>query len=166
MHDGIAAETPDLRLERVREAGQDGGPGPGRGQLHPRSRVSPASSRHVMRRPLVAVLLLAGCAASGALRRDALVGSTWAEICPSPGIATAFVRLDADGHLAWSYDHPDSLIVEPVHTWAVEDGELQLRWNQGSATSRYRAGADPDDLLGKAFFCRDGPSLRRLRPAG
>lgn len=115
---------------------------------------------------LAVLLTLAACAASGALRREALVGTVWAEVCPSPGIATAFVRLDADGHLAWSYDHPDSLIVEDVHTWAVERGELLLKWNLGGATSRYRAGADPDHLRGAAFFCHDGPSLRRLHGRG
>lgn len=115
-----------------------------------------------LRLPLV--LLVAGCAASARLDRDALVGTTWREICPDPEIATAYVRLDADGHMAWSYEHPDSARVEAVHTWAVEDGVLLLKWNNGSATSRYTAGPDPTQLDAEAStFCVAGPWIERIR---
>lgn len=118
-------------------------------------------------RRLLLLLLVAGCAASGRARldRDALVGTTWREICPDPAIATAYVRLDADGHMAWSYEHPDSVRVEAVHTWTVEDGVLVLKWNNASATSRYPAGPDPAYLDAEAStFCVDAlPWIERLR---
>ena len=115
----------------------------------------------------LAALVLAGCAASGRARLDraALVGTTWREVCPNPSIATAYVRLDADGRMAWSYEHPDSVRVEDVHTWAVEGGVLLLRWNHASATSRYPAGPDPDRLAAEAStFCVDAlPWIERVR---
>lgn len=96
-----------------------------------------------MRRPapvLLAVVAgtLVACAGPARLERADLVGTTWRERCPDPGIVDAYVRLDPDGRMAWSYDGPDSLRVEDVHSWAVEDGALVLRWNEGGATTRYR----------------------------
>jgi len=59
-------------------------------------------------RPALLFLLVAaaGCTGSQALHlsRADVVGTTWRETCLSPQIATAYVRLDADGHMAWSYD--------------------------------------------------------------
>ena len=120
-------------------------------------------------RPLVltALLIAAGCAGSRELRlgREALVGTVWRETCPSPQIATAYVRLDADGRMAWSHDGPDSLLVEDVHTWTVEEGALVLRWSEGGATSRYRPGPHPTRLQAdRSTFCVDAPPhLDRVR---
>ena len=120
-------------------------------------------------RPALLFLLVAaaGCTGSQALHlsRADVVGTTWRETCLSPQIATAYVRLDADGHMAWSYDGPDSLLVEDGHTWAVEDGKLLLKWNLGSATSRYPAGPDPAHLVAdSSTFCIDAlPWIDRLR---
>lgn len=119
-----------------------------------------------MTRLSLIAILLAGCAAAGRARLDpsALAGTTWREICPDPAIATAYVRLDADGLMAWSYEHPDSARVEAVHTWAVEDGALLLKWSNGGATSRYVAGPDPSRLDAEAStFCLDGPWIERIR---
>lgn len=113
--------------------------------------------------PLAAAVGLAACAGGARLHRDDLVGTRWREVCPDPSIATAYVRLDADGHMAWSYDHPDSTRVEAVHTWTVEDGVLLLQWNNGSATTRYVVGDRPDRLEGVAStFCLDGPWIEQL----
>ena len=118
-------------------------------------------------RLVLLALVAAGCSASEALRLDRadLVGTTWLEECPAPEIVEAFVRLDADGRLAWSYVAPDSARLDDVHTWAVEDGVLVLRWNEGGATSRYPAGPDPDRLAAEAStFCVDEmPALLRIR---
>ena len=114
--------------------------------------------------PLVAVAsgLLAACAGPPRLARADLVGTRWREVCPDPEIATATVRLRADGLLLWSYTHRDSLRADTVHTWAVEDGALLLRWNEGSAASRYVAGPNPDRLgATSSTFCLAGPHLVR-----
>lgn len=113
---------------------------------------------------LLAAVAGSGCATTGPARLDrrALVGTEWIELCPGQDIRTAFVRLDADGHLAWSYDSPEALVVEDVHTWAVADGALELRWNHASATSRFTATADPDELAGTAAYCPDALVLERL----
>ena len=124
-----------------------------------------------MRACLLALLVVtglvyvAGCAGGARLSRADLVGTTWREDCPHPAIATAYVRLDADGRMAWSYVSPDSVRVEDVHTWAVEGGALLLRWNLGNATSRYPAGQDPDRLhADSSTFCVDTPpTLERVR---
>ncbi len=119
-----------------------------------------------MRRPLVLLALVAaGCAGAAQLSRADLVGTTWREVCPAPEIATAFVRLDADGVVAWSYARPDSVRRDTVHRWAVEDGALVLRWNLGRATSRYPAGSDPARLVATlSTFCVDErPWLERVR---
>ena len=116
--------------------------------------------------PLLALWVgLVACAGAARLSRTDLVGTTWREVCPAPEITTAYVRLDADGLLAWSYVHPDSLRRDSVHSWTVEEGALLLRWNLGSATSRYPAGADPRRLeADSSTFCLDGrPWLDRVR---
>jgi hypothetical protein len=115
-------------------------------------------------RPALAVLLaLAACAGPSRLARADLVGTTWREVCPDPEIAKAYVRLRADGMMLWSYAHPDSVRADSVHTWTVDDGALLLRWNEGSATSRYHAGAEPGRLASTAStFCLAGPRLERL----
>lgn len=116
----------------------------------------------------IAALLAAGLAGCGAAPRLApadLAGTRWREICPDPAIATAYVRLQGDGLLLWSYRHPDSLQVDSVHTWAVEDGALLLRWNEGGATSRYVPGPDPVRLESTgSTFCLAGPRLERFPP--
>ena len=110
-------------------------------------------------------LAVVGCAGAARLSRADLVGTTWREVCPDPTIATAYVRLDADGRMAWSYVHPDSVRVEDVHTWAVEDGALLLRWNLGGATSRYPAARTPTHLeADSSTFCLgELPWLDRVR---
>ena len=115
---------------------------------------------------LAALVLVSACAGPRALRLDRadLVGTTWREICPSPEIATAYVRLDPDGRMAWSYLHPDSVRAEDVHTWAVDGERLYLRWNNGSATSRYTAGPDPRQFeADTSSFCLAGPWIERVR---
>ena len=114
---------------------------------------------------LLAATLVAACSGGARLARADLVETTWREVCPAPEIATAYVRLDADGLVAWSYLHPDSLRRDSVHTWAVEGGALLLRWNLGSATSRYPAGPDPLRLeADSSTFCLgDRPWLDRVR---
>ena len=118
-----------------------------------------------MRHPALALLLgLAACAGTARLDRAALVGTTWRERCPDPQIVDAYVRLDADGRMAWSYERPDSLRVEAVHTWAVEDGALVLRWNEGGATTRYVVGpGGAGRLAGQdSNLCPDGAVLERV----
>ena len=116
-------------------------------------------------RALTLVLVLSACAAAPRLARADLVGTTWREVCPAPEIATAYVRLDPDGLLAWSYAHPDSLRRDTVHTWAVQDGALVLRWTLGGATSRYRPTASPRVLAAdSSSLCVDAPpTLDRVR---
>ncbi|WP_420456744.1 hypothetical protein [Rubrivirga sp.] len=118
-----------------------------------------------MRRPLVLLALVAGCAVTARLSYADLVGTTWREVCPAPEIATAFVRFDPDGVMAWSYARPDSVRRDTVHRWAVEDGALLLRWNFGRATSRYPAGPNPArlDADSSTFCLGDRPSLERVR---
>lgn len=118
-----------------------------------------------MRRSLLLLLVVVGCAGGARLSRADLVGTTWREVCPAPEIATAYVRLDGDGQMAWSYAHPDSVRRDTVHSWAVADGALLLRWNLGSATSRYPAGADPRRLQAdSSTFCLgERPWLDRVR---
>lgn len=112
---------------------------------------------------LLALLGLAACAAAPRLSRADVAGTTWREVCPSPEIATAYVRLEPSGLMAWSYADPGSVRVDTVHTWAVEDGALWLRWNGGSARTRYRAGRYPGRLTGEgSTFCLDGPWLERV----
>ena len=127
----------------------------------PRPPVAVPSRRLV----LWSLVAVAGCVGAARLTRAGLVGTTWREACPAPEIATAYVRLDADGVMAWSYVHPDSVRRDTVHRWAVEDGALWLRWNLGSATSRYPAGRAPDRLdADSSTFCVDTlPWLDRLR---
>ncbi|MDT0632274.1 hypothetical protein RQM47_06790 [Rubrivirga sp. S365] len=122
-----------------------------------------------MPRPALALLLgLAACAGAARLDRADLVGTTWRETCADPEIVDAYVRLDADGGVAWSYERPDSVRAERVHTWAVEDGALVLRWNEGGAATRYvRAGreAGPGRLVGReSTLCPDGAVLERVGP--
>ena len=118
-----------------------------------------------MHYPALALLLgLAACAGAARLDRADLVGTTWRERCPDPEIVDAYVRLDADGRMAWSYERPDSLRVEAVHTWAVEGGALVLRWNEGGATTRYvpggERGAPPRRLVGReSNLCPGGAVL-------
>ena len=119
-----------------------------------------------MRRPAPVLLALAcaACAGAPALTRADLVGTTWRERCPAPGIVDAYVRLDADGRLAWSYEHPDSVRVEDVHSWAVEGGALVVRWNEGGATTRYvraEAGRGGAGRLvgGESTLCPEGAVL-------
>lgn len=120
-------------------------------------------TRRVLAPVLLAALGVGACAGAARLHRADLVGTRWREVCPDPAIATAYVRLDADGHMAWSYEHPDSARVEAVHRWTVEDGALLLQWNNGSATTRYVAGDRADRLTGVAStFCLDGPWIERL----
>jgi hypothetical protein len=126
-----------------------------------------------VRRLLLFTLAVAGCDGMARLSRADLVRTTWREVCPDPSIATAYVRLDvsssrssgADGRMAWSYTHPDSVRAEDVHTWAVEDGALLLRWNLGGATSRYPAGPDPRrfDADSSTFCVDDLPTIDRVR---
>ena len=127
--------------------------------------LRPGLAFPVRRALLLSAAVVAGCAGAAGLSRADLVGTTWREGCPAPEIATAYVRLDADGQMAWSYAHPDSVRRDTVHTWAVEDGELLLRWNLGSATSRYPAGTHPRRLeADSSTFCLgERPWLDRVR---
>ena len=117
------------------------------------------------RRLLAAGLLLAGCAAGPRLSRADVVGTVWREVCPDPGIATATVRLDPDGTMAWSYDGPAALAPDTMQAWSVDRGALVLRWNRGRAASRYRPTGDPDRLAAdSSSFCVDAPpALLRVR---
>lgn len=114
---------------------------------------------------LALALGLGACAGAARLSRADLAGTTWREVCPAPEIATAYVLLRPDGLLAWSYEHPDSVRVDTVHSWALEDGALLLRWNLGSATSRYPAGPMPNRLeADSSTFCLgERPWLDRVR---
>ena len=114
---------------------------------------------------LCLLLALGACAAAPRLLRADLAGTTWREFCLAPEIATAYVRLEPDGQVAWSYAHPDSVRRDTVHTWAVEDGALVLRWTKGMAVSRYPASGDPRHLVAdSSSFCVDEPpTLDRVR---
>ena len=116
--------------------------------------------------PVLLAFVCAACAGAPALTRADLVGTTWRERCPTPGIVDAYVRLDADGRMAWSYDRPDSLRVDDVHTWAVEDGALVLRWNKGGAATRYaRAEGGAGRLVGsESSLCAEGAVLEPVAP--
>ena len=112
----------------------------------------------------------AACAPSAPeLRRADVAGTVWRELCPDPAIVPAVVELRLDGHLGWSYAEPSALArdgfrLDTVHTWAVEEGALVVRWNQGSARSRYRPSGAPGVLVADtSTFCRGGPTLHRLR---
>ena len=108
---------------------------------------------------LVTVLVALGaCAGGRALTREALVGSRWTERCPDAEIATAYLRLEPDSSLAWSYAHPDSLRPSDVHGWRVEGGELVVSWNLGGAETRYRRGPGTA-LAGVSTFCSESVSL-------
>ncbi len=118
-----------------------------------------------MRLLCLLLLALGACAAAPRLVRADLAGTTWREFCLAPEIATAYVRLEPDGQMAWSYAHPDSVRRDTVHTWAVEDGALVLRWTKGMAISRYPASGDPRHLVAdSSSFCVDEPpTLDRVR---
>ena len=101
---------------------------------------------------------LSACASPPSLTRDALVGTRWTERCPDTEIATAYVRLEPDSSLAWSYSDPDSLATSDVHAWRVEAGELVVAWNLGGAVSRYRP-ARGGALVGTSTFCSEATAL-------
>lgn len=112
----------------------------------------------------------AACAPSvPELRRADLVGTVWRELCPDPAIAPAVVELRPDGLVGWSYAEPEALArdgfrLDTVHTWAVDGGALWVRWNVGTARSRYRPSPEADRLVADtSTFCLPGPELRRLR---
>ena len=118
----------------------------------------------------VVALGAAACAPSAPeLRRADLVGTVWRELCPDPAIAPAIVELRPDGLIGWSYAEPEAQLregfrLDTVHTWAVERGALLLRWNLGSARSRYRPDASRRRMVADtSTFCLPGPELRRLR---
>ncbi len=112
---------------------------------------------------LVVVLGVAACAAAPVLTREDFVGTRWVEMCPDPEIRTAYVQFDPDGRLAWSYERPDSVHAENVHTWAVQGDTLFLKWSNGTAATAYTSGSDPDRLQGAATFCPEGATLQRIR---
>ena len=130
-------------------------------------RIVDSAMRHPPRPLLLAAALTvaAGCAGAARLSRADLVGTVWRETCPDPEIATATVRLDPDGTVAWSYSGPGALAADTMHAWSVERGALVLRWNRGRATSHYRAGRDPGRLVAdSSTFCVDAPPvLDRVR---
>ena len=101
---------------------------------------------------------LGACASGPALTRDALVGTRWTERCPDAEIATAYIRLEPDASLAWSYTDPDSLVASDVHGWRVEAGELYVAWNLGGAVSRYRR-ERRGPLVGSSTFCSEATTL-------
>lgn len=104
------------------------------------------------------VLGWVGCASVRPLTWDELVGTRWTEICPDPEIATAFLRLEPDSSVAWSYEHPDSLQASDVHSWSIDEGRLVVSWNLGGAVSHYPASAGAD-LEGSSTFCSDAMTL-------
>jgi hypothetical protein len=87
------------------------------------------------------VLSAGGCAlvpSSGSgLTERALVGTTWAEVCPNSDPERSFIRLDADATFAWSYEAPSRVEIDSGESWSVADGVLTISWNDGFATSRY-----------------------------
>ena len=109
------------------------------------------------------MLVLAACAAGPVITREDFVGTRWVEMCPNPEIRTAFVQFDPDGRLAWSYEHPDSVRAENVHTWAVSGDTLFLKWSNGTAATVYTPGDDPGRLHGTATFCPEGATIQRIR---
>lgn len=116
-----------------------------------------------MRRRLLLLALVAGCAAAPQITRETFVGQSWVEFCPNPEIRTAFVRFDADGRLAWSYEHPDSVRAENVHRWAVRADTLYLEWSNGTAGTSYTPTDAPGVLEGVATFCPEGATISRIR---
>ena len=101
---------------------------------------------------------LAACASVRPLTWDELVGTRWTEVCPDEQIATAFLRLEPDSSLAWSYEHPDSLQASDVHRWSLDDGRLVVSWNLGGAVSHYPAG-NAAALVGSSTFCSEATTL-------
>lgn len=101
---------------------------------------------------------LAACASVRPLTWNELVGSRWAEICPDEEIATAYLRLEPDSSLAWSYEHPDSLQASDVHGWSIDEGRLVISWNLGGAVSHYPAGTQAE-LRGSSTFCSERMTL-------
>ena len=113
----------------------------------------------------LALTLLSACAGGSRLRltRADVVGTRWVEACPDPEIRTAFVQFDADGRLAWSYEHPDSVRAENVHTWEVRADTLFLKWSNGTAATAYLPTSNPARLEGTATFCPEGAWIQRIR---
>lgn len=110
-----------------------------------------------MLRPVLILSLSVGlgaCASTRELSWDELVGTRWTEICPDPEIATAFIRLEPDSSMAWSYEHPDSLRASAMHAWSIDEGRLVVSWNLGGAVSHYPAGR-AEALEGSSTFCSD-----------
>lgn len=95
-----------------------------------------------------------GCATVRPHAWDELVETRWTEICPDPEIATAFIRLEPDSSLAWSYVHPDSLQPSDMHSWTIDGGRLVVSWNLGGAISHYPAGRGTV-LEGSSTFCSE-----------
>ncbi|GAB5534337.1 MAG: hypothetical protein Rubg2KO_05860 [Rubricoccaceae bacterium] len=107
---------------------------------------------------VLAIVGLAACASVRPLTWDDLVGTTWAETCPDEQIATAYLRLEPDSSLAWSYEHPDSLALSDVHGWSIDEGRLVVSWNLGGAVSHYPLGTGTA-LVGSSTFCSDATRL-------
>ena len=112
--------------------------------------------------------VLAGCAPPSALQRADLAGTVWREVCPDAAIVPAAVELRIDGLLGWSYAEPDvvrrqGFRLDTLHTWAVTDGALAIRWNLGSARSLYRPTERADVMAAdSSTFCLAGLTLVRL----
>ena len=118
-------------------------------------------------RLVLPLLVLGGAACAGGSRihitREDFVGTEWAEACPDPEIRMAFVRFDPDGRLAWSYEHPDSVRAENVHTWSVSGDTLYLKWSNGTAATAYLPTPRSGRLEGTATFCPEGAWIERIR---
>ena len=74
--------------------------------------------------------------------RAGLVGTTWAEDCPGSNPSRSYVRLNADGTFAWSERSGDDVETDDGESWAVENGQLVISWNNRYAVSRYRLTGD------------------------
>ena len=112
---------------------------------------------------LLLALGVAACAAAPQITRETFVGTRWVELCPDPEIRTAYVQFDPDGRLAWSYETPDSVRAENVHTWSVRGDTLFLKWSNGTAATAYTPTVDPARLEGTATFCPEGAWIQRIR---